>query len=198
MTEIHHIFKGIPEHELEGVLDQSGFLTIKGQDLLRRIGVETEAKVSIGKSTIQNLVSLYNEWKKPKTPLDPESELIIGKFLSIPEDDVYLQGKLDVLRKSYKMGIKIGEGTKVGEEVSLGLGVSIGRHCEISDLCELCIFSTIHDRVYIGKAAFIGKDCDIEAGSRVMAKAVIAPRNIVKENSVITEGIVFDENRKYR
>jgi acetyltransferase-like isoleucine patch superfamily enzyme len=198
MTEIYHIFKGIPEHELEGVLDKSGFLTTKGQELLKRIGVETEAKVSVGMSTIQNLVNLYNEWKRPKAPLDPESEFIIGKFLGIPEDDVYLQEKLNVLTKSYRMGIKIGEGTRIGEEVSLGLGVSIGRYCEISDLCELCIFSTIHDRVSLGKAVFVGKDSDLEAGSRIMAKAVIAPRNIVKENSGITEGIVFDENRKYR
>jgi acetyltransferase-like isoleucine patch superfamily enzyme len=79
----------------------------------------------------------------------------------LPEDDVYLQGKLDALTKYYKMGIKIGEGTSIGEEVRLGLGVSIGRYCEISDLSELCIFCTIHDRVYLGKAAFIGKDSDV-------------------------------------
>ncbi len=79
------------------------------------------------------------------------------------------------------MGIKIGEGTKIGENVRLGLGVSIGRYCDISDNCEWCIFSTVKDRVYLGKASFVGKDSDIESDSRVMSRAVIAPRNIVKK-----------------
>lgn len=198
MTEIYHIFKGISEHELEGLLNESGFLTIKGQKLLRRMGVETEVRVSVAKSTIKNLVSLYNEWKRPKTSIDSETELIIGKFLSIPEDDVYLQEELDVLIESYKMGIKVGEGTKIGENVSLGLGVSIGRYCEVSDLCELCIFCTIADRVVLGKGSFVGKDSDIQSGSMLMPKAIIAPRNIVKENSIITEGTAFNANVKYR
>lgn len=198
MTEIRHIFGGISEYELDGVLDESGFLTTKGQELLRKIGVNTEAKVSIGKTTIKNLVSLYNDWKRPGTSIDSETELIIGKFLSIPEDDVYLQERWDALWHSFKMGIKVGEGTKIGEDVSLGLGVSIGRYCEISDLSELCSFCTIQDRVFLGKRSFVGKDSDIQSGSMLMPKAVIAPRNIVKENSFIPEGTVFNANMKYR
>ncbi len=198
MTKIHHIFGGISGYELNGALDDSGVLTAQGQELLRKIGVDVEAEVSIGKTTIQNLVGLYNAWKIPKTPMDSETEIITGKFFKIPEDDVYLQKKYDALAKIYKMGIKIGKGTKIGENVILGLGVSIGRYCDISDNCELCIFSTVKDRVYLGKASFVGKDSEIESESRVMSRAVIAPRNIVKKNSIIAEGFVFNENRKYR
>jgi NDP-sugar pyrophosphorylase family protein len=198
MAQIHHIFSGISEEELDGALSKSGVLTIKGHDLLRRMGVETGPKLSIGMTTIQNLVILYNEWKRPKTRVHPETELIIGNYIEIPEDDVYLYGKSNELTQFFKMGIKVGEGTKVGETVHIGLGVSIGRYCEISELCDLCIFSTLHDRVHLGKAVFVGKDSDVESGSRIMAKAVIGPRNIVKENSIIPEGSVFNENKKYR
>jgi len=96
------------------------------------------------------------------------------------------------------MGIKIGENTKIGEDVNLGLGVSIGKYCEISERCELNIFSTIHDRVYMGRAVFIGRDSDVESGSRLMDKVIIAPRNTVKKNSLIPEGSVFDKNKKYQ
>jgi len=197
MAKIHHIFGGIAEHELDGILDESGFVTTQGQKLLRKIGVETEKKVSIGKTTIKNLFVLYNGWKTPKIPIDPETELIVGNFLKIPEDDTYLLKKWEILEQSFNMGIKIGEGTRIGEDVGLGLGVSVGRYCEVSDLCELCIFSTIHDRVYLGKSAHIGKDSDVKSGSRVMARAVVAERTIVKENSLIAEGIVFKDNKKY-
>jgi len=80
MGKVYHIFGGILEHELEGILDKSGFLTIKGRRLLGRIGVETGPKVAIGKSTIQNLVNLYNVWRRPARPIDLEIELLIGNL----------------------------------------------------------------------------------------------------------------------
>lgn len=196
MAKVYHIFKGIPEIELREALDESGGITNKGREILRKIGVIVEEKVSIGRSTIKNLVGLYNEWKKPKIPPDSETELIVGKFLNIQDDDIFLYEKLDLLMKSYKMGIKIGKGTKIGENVSLGIGVSIGKYCEISDFCELCIFSTIQDHVYLGRGVFVGKDSDIESGSKIMDKAVIAPRNIVPQNSFIAEKSLFNENIK--
>jgi choline kinase len=60
MVKVHHIFGGISQSELEGVLDEAGFLTTIGKKLLERIGVKTGARVSIGESTVQKLVSLYN------------------------------------------------------------------------------------------------------------------------------------------
>ena len=198
MAKVYHIFGVIPEHEIDGMVDELGFLTAKGQRLLKKIGVETGPKVSIKKSTIRALVSLYNQWKRPNRQIDPETELIVGKFLGIPEEDIYLEERLDELRHSFRMGIKIGEGTIIGEDVMLGLGVTIGRFCEISDHCEICIFSTLHDKVHLGKSAFIGKDSDVESESRIMPKAVIAPRNIVKKKSLIAEGSVFNRGNKYQ
>lgn len=198
MAKIYHLFGVIPEHEIDGMVDALGYLTVKGQKLLKRIGVETGPKVSIKRSTIRSLVNLYNEWKRPHRQIDSETELIVGKFLGIPEEDTYLEERLDELRHSFRMGIKIGEGTIIGEDVMLGLGVTIGRFCEISDHCEICIFSTLHDKVHIGKSAFVGKDSDIESESRIMPKAVIAPRNIVRKKSLITEGSVYNRNNKYQ
>jgi len=156
MAKVHHIFGGISEHELENILDKSGFLTIKGKKLLVRMGVETGIKVSIGKTTIQNLVNLYNAWKMPDHPIDPRIELLAGK-LTVPEDDIFLWNKVEELKEFYRMGIKIGEGTQIGEEVNLGLGVSIGKSCEISEKSELALFSTIHDRVFLGKQSLLEK-----------------------------------------
>ena len=198
MAKVYHIFGVIPEHEIDGMVDELGHLTAKGQKLLKRIGVETGPKVSINKSTIRALVDLYNQWKRPHRQIDSETELIVGKFLGIPEEDIYLEERLDELRHSFRMGIKIGEGTIIGEDVMLGLGVTIGRFCEISDHCEICIFSTLHDKVHLGKSAFIGKDSDVESESRIMPKAVIAPRNIVKKKSLIAEGSVFNRSNKYQ
>ena len=198
MAEIYHIFGVIPEYEIEGMVDEHGFVTAKGQRSLKRIGVETGPKVSIKKSTIRVLVNLYNEWKRPHPRIDSETELIVGKFLGIPEEDIYLEDRLDELRQSFRMGIKIGEGTRIGEDVMLGLGVTIDKFCEISDNCEICIFSTIHDKVHLGKSAFVGKDSEIESESRIMPKAVIAPRNIVKKKSLIAEGSVFNRSNKYQ
>ena len=198
MPKIYHIFGGISEQELDGIVDESEFLTITGKKLIEKMGVETGRNVSIGKTTIQNLVNLYNAWKNPDRPLDPGIELIIGNHVNIPEDDVMLWNKAEKLRGSYKMGIKIGDYTKIGEEVNLGPGVSIGRSCEISQGCELDFFSTIHDRVFLGKAVLIGKDSDVESGSRLMDKVVIVPRTVVKKNCFIPEGIVFNENKKYQ
>ena len=198
MPKIYNIFGGISEQELDGIVDESEFLTITGKKLLEKMGVETGRKVSIGKTTIQNLVNLYNAWKNPDRPLDPGIELIIGNHVNIPEDDVMLWNKAEKLREAYKMGIKIGDYTKIGEEVNLGPGVSIGRSCEISQGCELDFFSTIQDRVFLGEAVLIGKDSDVESGSRLMGKVVIVPRTVVKKNCFIPEGIVFNENKKYQ
>jgi acetyltransferase-like isoleucine patch superfamily enzyme len=198
VAKVYHIFGVIPEHEIEGMLDEQGFITAKGQKLLKKIGVETGSKVSIKGSTLRSLINLYNEWKRPRRRIDPEIELIVGKFLGTPEEDIYLEERLDELRQSFRMGIKIGEGTRIGENVMLGLGVSIGRFCEISDNCEICIFSTLHDKVHLGKSAFVGKDSEIESESRIMPKAVIAPRNIVKKKSLIAEGSVFNRSNKYQ
>ena len=198
MAKVYHIFGVIPDHEIDGMVDELGYLTAKGQKLLKRIGVETGPKVSINKSTIRALVNLYNQWKRPHRQIDPETELIVRKFLGISEGDIYLEERLDELRHSFRMGIKIGEGTIIGEDVMLGLGVTIGRFCEISDHCEICIFSTLHDKVHLGKSAFIGKDSDVESESRIMPKAVIAPRNIVKKKSLIAEGSVFNRANKYQ
>jgi acetyltransferase-like isoleucine patch superfamily enzyme len=198
MAEIYHIFGVIPEHEIDGMVDEEGFITPKGQKLLKKIGVEKGSRVSIKKSTIRALVNLYNEWKRPHRRIDSETELIVGKFLGISEEDIYLEDRLGELRQSFKMGIKIGEGTRIGEDVMLGLGVSIGKFCEISDHCEICIFSTIHDKVCLGKSAFVGKDSEVESESRIMPKAIIAPRNIVKKKSLLAEGSVFNQSNKYR
>jgi acetyltransferase-like isoleucine patch superfamily enzyme len=179
------------------MVDEQGVITPKGRELLKRIGVERESNVSIKKSTIRLLINLYNEWKRPRPRIDSETELIVGKFLGIPEEDIYLEERLGELRQSFKMGIKIGEGTRIGEDVMLGLGVSVGNFCEISDQCEICVFATIHDKVYLGKSAFVGKDSEIESESRIMPEAVIAPRNIVKKKSLIAEGSVFNLNNKY-
>ena len=198
MAKVYHIFGVIPEHEIDGMVDKQGFITAKGQKLLKRIGVETGSKVSIKKSTIRSLINLYNEWKRPHRRIDSETELIVGKFLGIPEEDIYLEERLGELRQSFRMGIKIGDGTRIGDAVMLGLGVSIGRFCEISDNCEICIFSTLHDKVHLGKSAFVGKDSEIESESRIMPKAVIAPRNVVKKKSLIAEGSVFNRSNKYQ
>ena len=198
VAKVYHIFGVIPEQEIDGMVDEQGFITANGQTLLKRIGVGTGSKVSIKKSTLRSLINLYNEWKRPHRRIDPEIELIVGKFLGTPEEDIYLEDRLDELRQSFRMGIKVGEGTRIGEDVMLGLGVSIGRFCEISDNCEICIFSTLHDKIHLGKSAFIGKDSDVESESRIMAKAVIAPRNIVKKKSLIAEGSVFNRNNKYQ
>ena len=198
VAKVYHIFGVIPEDEIDGMVDEQGFITAKGQKLLKRIGVETGSKVSIKKSTIRVLVNLYNEWKRPRRRIDSETELIVGKFLGIPEEDIYLEERLGELRQSFKMGIKVGEGTRIGENVMLGLGVSIGKFCKISDNCEICIFSTIYDKVHLGKSAFVGKDSDVESESRIMSKAVIAPRNIVKKKSLIAEGSVFNRSNKYQ
>jgi acetyltransferase-like isoleucine patch superfamily enzyme len=198
VAEVYHIFGVIPEDEIDGMVDEQGCITAKGQKLLNKIGVETGSRVSIKKSTIKILVNLYNEWKRPHRRIDSETELIVGKFLGIPEEDIYLEERLDELRQSFRMGIKVGEGTRIGEDVMLGLGVSIGKFCEISDYCEICIFSTIYDKVHLGKSAFVGKDSDVESESRIMPKAIIAPRNIVKKKSLIGEGSVFNQSNKYR
>jgi len=198
MAQIHHIFKGISEHEIDGMVDEQGVITPKGRELLKRIGVERESNVSIRKSTLRLLINLYNEWKRPRPRIDAETELIVGKFLGIPEEDIYLEERLGELRQSFRMGIRIGEGTRIGEDVMLGLGVSIGKFCEVSDNCEICVFATVHDKVYLGKSAFVGKDSEIESESRIMPKAVIAPRNIVKKKSLIAEGSVFNQGNKYR
>jgi NDP-sugar pyrophosphorylase family protein len=197
VAEIHHIFGVIPEHEIDGMVDEQGVITIEGRKLLKRIGVETGSKVSIRKSTIRSLINLYNEWKRPHRRIDSETELIVGKFLGIPEEDIYLEDRLNELRHSFRMGIRIGGGSRIGEDVMLGLGVSIGKFCEVSDQCEICMFSTIHDNVYLGKSAFVGKDSEIESGSKIMPKAVIASRNLVKEKSSIAEGSVFNQGNKY-
>jgi NDP-sugar pyrophosphorylase family protein len=197
MAKVYHIFGGISEHELESILDKSGFLTIKGKKLLARMGVQTGIKVSIGKTTIQNLVNLYKAWKTPDHPIAPEIELLVGK-LAVPEDDIFIWNKVEELKETYRMGIKIGEFSKIGEEVMIGLGVSIGRYCEVSERCELDLFATILDRVFLGKAVFIGKDSDVESGSRLMDRVVVAPRTVVKENSFIPEVFVFNENKKYQ
>ena len=198
MAKVYHIFGVIPEDEIDGMVDEQGFITAKGQKLLKRIGVETGSKVLIKKSTIRVLVNLYNEWKRPRPRIDSETELIVGQFLGTPEEDVYLEDRLDELRQSFRMGIKVGEGTRIGEDVMLGVGVSIGKFCEISDYCEICIFSTIHDKVHLGKSAFVGRDSDIRSESRILPKAVIAPRNIVKKKSLIAEGSVFNRINKYQ
>ena len=198
MAKVYHIFGVIPEDEIDGMVDEQGFITVKGKKLLKRIGVETGSKVSIKKSTIRVLVNLYNEWKRPRPRIDSETELIVGQFLGTPEEDVYLEDRLDELRQSFRMGIKVGEGTRIGEDVMLGVGVSIGKFCEISDYCEICIFSTIRDKVHLGKSAFVGKDSDIESESRILPKAVIALRNIVKKKSLIAEGSVFNRSNKYQ
>jgi len=198
VAKVYHIFGVIPDHEIDGMVDELGYLTAKGQKLLKRIGVETGPKVSINKSTIRALVSLYNQWKRPHSQIDPETELIVGKFLGIPEEDIYLEERLDELRHSFRMGIKIGEGTIIGEDVMLGLGVTIGRFCEISDHCEICIFLHPSRQGPPRKSAFIGKDSDVESESRIMPKAVIAPRNIVKKKSLIAEGSVFNRGNKYQ
>ena len=198
VAKVYHIFGVIPVHEIDGMADDLGYLTAKGQTLLKRMGVGTGANVSIKKSTIRVLVNLYNQWKRPHRQIDSETEVIVGKFLGIPEEDIYLEERLDELRHSFRMGIKIGEGTRIGDAVMLGLGVSIGRFCEISDNCEICIFSTLHDKVHLGKSAFVGKDSEIESESRIMPKAVIAPRNIVKKKSLIAEGSVFNRSNKYQ
>jgi acetyltransferase-like isoleucine patch superfamily enzyme len=198
MAKVYHIFGVIPEHEIDGMVDEQGFVTAKGQKLLKKIGVETGSKVSIKKSTIRILVNLYNEWKRPHRRIDSETELLVGKFLGTPEEDMYLEERLGELRQSFRMGITIGEGTRIGENVMLGVGVSIGKFCDISDNCEICIFSSIRDKVHLGKSAFVGKDSDIESESRIMPKAVIAPRNIVRKKSLIGEGSVFNQRNKYR
>ncbi len=197
MARVYHIFGGISEQELDGIVDESEFLTITGKKLLEKMGVETGRNVSIGKTTIQNLVNLYNAWKNPDRPFDREIELQIGK-VEIPEDDAMLWNKAEELRESFKMRIRIRDYTKIGEEVNLGLGVSIGRSCEISERCEVDFFSTIHDRVFLGKAVLIGKDSDVESGSRLMDKVIIVPRAVVKKNCFVPEGIVFNENKKYQ
>jgi len=66
MAEIYPLFGVIPEHEIDGVVDEHGVITPKGRGLLKRIGVETESDVSIKKSTIRLLINLYNEWKRPR------------------------------------------------------------------------------------------------------------------------------------
>lgn len=198
MVKVRHIFRGISQAELEGVFDEAGFLTPNGKKLLERIGVKTGAGVSIRPSTVQNLVNLHNAWKAPKQPLDPETEVIIGNCLRVPEDDVLLWNKVEELRKSYKMGIEIGRDTKIGDNVLLGLGVSIGEHCEISTDCELDIFSTVHDRVFLGKSVFVGKDSDVESGCKLMGRVTVSPRSVVKKNSIIKEGSVFKGNKKYQ
>jgi len=198
MVKGRHIFGGISQHELEGILDGCGLLTANGKKLLERIGVHTEAGVSIGRSTIQNLVSLYNAWKAPEHPLDPETDLLVGKCLRVPEDDIFLWNKVEELRRSYRMGIKIGRQTKIANDVLLGLGVSIGNHCELSEGCELDMFSTIHDGVFFGKSVFIGKDSDVESGCRLIDRVIVAPRCVVIENSIIREDTVVKENKKYQ
>ncbi len=198
MAKVYRIFGVIPEDEIDGMVDEQGVITPKGRELLKRIGVERESNVSIRKSTLRLLINLYNEWKRPRPRIDSETELIVGQFLGTPEEDVYLEDRLDEWRQSFRMGIKVGEGTRIGEDVMLGVGVSIGKFCEISDYCEICIFSTIHDRVHLGKSAFVGKDSDIESESRIMPKAVIAPRNIVKKKSLVAEGSVFNQSNKYQ
>ena len=179
------------------MVDEQGVITPKGRELLKRIGVERESNVSIRKSTLRLLINLYNEWKRPRPRIDTETELIVGKFLGIPEEDIHLEERLGELRHSFKMGIKIGEGTRIGEDVMLGLGVSIGKFCEVSDYCEICVFATVHDKVYLGKSAFVGKDSEIGSESRIMANATVAPRNIVKKKSIIAEGSVFNQGKKY-
>ena len=197
MAKVYHIFRVIPEHEIDGVVDEQDFITLKGRELLKRMGVETESNVSIRKSTIRLLISLYNQWRRPHPRIDSETELIVGKFLGTPEDDIYLDDRLDELRHSFKMGIRVGEGTRIGEDVMLGLGGSIGKFCEVSDHCEICAFSVVHDRVHLGKSVFVGKDSEIESESRIMPKAIIAPRNIISKKSVIAEGSVFNQGNKY-
>lgn len=198
MADMTPIFGVIPEHEIDGIVDEQDFITPKGRELLKRIGVETGPKVSIKKSTIRSLIILYNQWRRPRPRTDPETELIVGKFLRIPEEDVYLEERMDELRRTFKMGIRISEGTRIGEDVMLGLGISIGKFCEVSDNCEICVFATIHDRVHLGKSVFVGRDSEIESESRIMSRAVIAPRNIIRKKSLIAEGSVFNQGNKYR
>jgi acetyltransferase-like isoleucine patch superfamily enzyme len=198
MVKIYHLFGGISQFELENIIDEFGFITTDGKKLLERIGVKTEAGVSIGRSTLQNLVSLYNAWKSPGRSLDKETDLLVGKVLRVPEDDVLLWNKVEELRQSYKMGIKIGRNTKIGDDVLLGIGVSIGENCEISSNCELDMFSTIQDRVFLGKSVFTGKDSDVESGCRIMDRVTVSPRSVVKKNSIIKKNIMFKENIKYQ
>jgi acetyltransferase-like isoleucine patch superfamily enzyme len=176
-----HQIERISEDELESILNQSGFVSAKGDHLLGKMGIIVGKKVKIGKRTIHNLVNWYNTWEQPQS-------LII-------KDNVQLWDKAEALIRSCKMGIEIGEGTKIGDEVSLGLGVSIGKECEIMDGCELCIFSTIGDRVYLGKAVLLGEGSDVESGSRILDRVIIAPRNVVRKDSFIPSGVIFDESK---
>jgi len=198
MGNVYPILGVVPEREIDGMVDEQGFVTPRGRESLKRMGVETGPAVSIGKSTLRLLVDLHRGWRRPRPRIDPEAELIVGKFLGIPEEDIYLEERLGELRKSFRLGVRVGEGTRIGEGVALGPGVCIGRFCEVSDSCEICAFSTIRDKVYLGKSVFIGKDSEIGPGSRIMPGATVAPRNVVMEKAVIAEGGVFNENNKYR
>jgi len=180
---------------LLGILDISGILTPRGRDMLERIGVHTGENVSFGESTIQNLVSLYSAWENP-IRTDPELELVAGRDMNVPGDTFLYWEKAKELKQSSKMGIKIGEGTKIGQDVKLGLGVSIGADCEIMDRAELCDFSTVRDKVYVGKAVLIREGSEIKTGSRLMDKVVVGPGSIVSENSFIPEGVVFNECKR--
>jgi acetyltransferase-like isoleucine patch superfamily enzyme len=196
--KVRHIFGGISESNLEGFLDETGFLTAAGKRSLENLGVKTGARVSIGRTTLRNLAEVYNAWRAPERPVDAKAELLIGREIDVPEDDLFLWDKLEQLRRSYKMRITIGDNTKIGAEVNIGLGVSIGSDCEISERCELDMFSTLHDGVFLGRGVFVGKDSDVESGSRLLDKAVIAPRCVVKKKSLIRPGAVFKENKKYQ
>ena len=55
VAKVYHMFGVIPEHEIAGMVDEQGFITAKGQKLLKKIGVETESRVSIKKSTIKKI-----------------------------------------------------------------------------------------------------------------------------------------------
>ena len=186
----------ISEGELESVLDQSGFLTVEGDYLLCRMGIKVGTKVTIEKSTVQNLVNCYNAWNEVGGLFDPELKLPNGEFADVREDNALVRQRPETLMRSCRMGIKIGEGTRIAKEVNFGLGVSIGKWCEIMDGCELFSLSTVHDNVYLGKAVLLGQDSVVECGSRIMDNVVIAPKNVVRKDSFIPQGVVFDECKK--
>ncbi len=50
MADITPIFGIIPEHEIDRMVDQQGFITPKGRELLKRMGVKAGSKVTIRKS----------------------------------------------------------------------------------------------------------------------------------------------------
>ncbi len=178
---ITHLFQGIPNSKLDPELSSQENLENLREDFAR-LGIEIGQNVSIGNSTLEQLLLIVNTALEPPEPIPEEMEILLGGCILGPSAARTAED-LENSKDDNDFNITIGDNVIIGENCHLDSSVKIGKNTIIGDKVIIGTGTEIGDFCEISSHVFFGTDCTVgdctkaDSHTTVGAETVIHPRS---------------------